>query len=138
MPRPPNKNARRRNARPEWRQLPLAGRCGPPPVFPLAGRQSRALVELWGELWRSPQAVVWEELGWVRLVARYARLLLVAERADASASLLGEVRQLEDRLGLSPMAVKRLQWEIVPEAPAAADADDGSVARLDEYRTRLG
>lgn len=135
---PPQKNARRRNARPEWRQLPTAGRCGPPPEFPLPGRRTKALEQLWDELWTSPQAVAWEQLGWTRLVARYARLLLAAEKSDATASLLGEVRQLEDRLGLSPMAMKRLQWEVVEDAcqePVGVGAD---VARMDDYRARIG
>jgi hypothetical protein len=136
---PPKKNARRRNARPEWRQLPAAGRCGPPPAWPLGGRSSKGLDALWEDLWSSPQAVAWEELAWTRLVARYARLLLAAERSDATAALLGEVRQLEDRLGLSPMAMKRLQWETTDQAAEAADIGTGaSVARMDEYRARIG
>ena len=134
---PPNKNARRRNARPEWRQLPAAGRPGEPPEFPL-GRCSKALAELWAELWSSPQAVAWEELGWTRLVARYARLLLAAEKADATAALLGEVRQLEDRLGLSPMAMKRLQWETTDQVAVSQDDIGADVARMDDYRARVG
>jgi len=133
---PPDKNARRRNARPDWKQLPAAGRCGPPPPWPLGGRKSKALAALWDELWASPQAAAWEELGWTRLVARYCRLLLEAEKPAATAALLGEVRQLEDRLGLSPMAMKRLQWETAEIAASASTSDDG-VARMDEYRARL-
>nr|DAQ56396.1 MAG TPA: hypothetical protein [Caudoviricetes sp.] len=34
------------------------------------------------------------------------------ERGEPNAALLSELRQIEDRLGLSPMALKRLQWEI--------------------------
>lgn len=134
---PPKKNARRRNARPEWRQLPAAGRTGKPPKWPLEGRRSKALDALWVELWSAPQAVAWEELGWTRLVARYARLLLAAERSNATAALLGEVRQLEDRLGLSPMAMKRLQWETTDSAGAVVDGG-ADVARMDDYRARVG
>ncbi len=134
---PPKKGARRRNARPEWRQLPAGGRLGDVPVFPL-GRSSKKLDELWGELWSSPQAVAWTDLGWTRVVARYAKLLLAAERSDASVALLGEVRQLEDRLGLSPMAMRRLQWEITDVPAVVGHEEDSSVANLAEYRSRLG
>lgn len=132
---PPNPNARRRNKRPEWRTLPAAGRTGDPPEFPLT-RPSVAVLALWLDLWCTPQSVAWEALGWTRLVARYAKLLVNAEKSNATAALLAEVRQLEDRLGLSPMAMKRLQWEI--GEVAVVQEEDADVASLDEYRARLG
>lgn len=132
---PPNPNARRRNKRPEWRTLPATGRAGDPPEFPLP-RPSVAVRVLWIDLWRTPQAVAWDALGWTRLVARYAKLLIAAEKSNATAAILAEVRQLEDRLGLSPMAMKRLQWEI-GDVPVAQE-EDADVASLDEYRARLG
>ena len=67
---------------------------------------------MWGGLWGTPQAAQWERLGWTRVVARYAHLLEITEQTKASALIFGEVRQLEDRLGLSPMAMLRLRWEI--------------------------
>lgn len=54
-----------------------------------------------------------------RTVARYVRAMVRSEAADAPASLMAEARQLEDRLGLTPMAMLRLRWEI---------SDDGAVA----------
>lgn len=76
--------------------------------------------EVWGELWATPQAVAWERLGWTRVVARYVQILLAAERPDMdefgntkfNVGLLAEVRQNEDRLGLTPMAMMRLKWEV--------------------------
>lgn len=94
-----------------------------------------AVLQLWAELWHSPQAVVWDELGWTRVVARYTKLAVAAEKSDATGSLLSEVRQLEDRLGLTPMAMKRLQWEI--EAEPAQETPTG-VASLDDYRDQFG
>lgn len=127
---PPSKNPRRRNARPDWRKLPSSGRQAQPPSWPI-GRPTKSVTEVWAELWATPQAAAWEELGWIRVVARYAKLLVAAEKADASAALLAEVRQLEDRLGLSPMAMKRLMWEIVPDESVEVPAE---VTSLDEYR----
>jgi hypothetical protein len=130
---PPTKHPRRRNARPDCRNLPAEGRQGDPPRFPLP-RPSAAVRALWADLWSCPQADAWEQLGWTRVVARYAKLLVRAEKASAPGVLLSEVRQLEDRLGLSPMAMKRLQWEIVAPEPAA----HADVANLDDYRELYG
>jgi hypothetical protein len=139
MPGPaPNPNARRRNVRPEWRRLPAAGRQGDPPAWPLPGRWSKAELELWRQLWASPQAIAWESFGWARMVARYVRAAVRAERQGAKAYLLSEVRQLEDRLGLNPMAMKRLQWVIavdVDEEPAGDEGDN--IADIERYRDRL-
>lgn len=132
---PPKRNARRRNARPEWRTLPPAGYDGDVPEFPLPDPAVEALA-LWLDLWRTPQAVAWGALGWTRVVARYTLLLLEAEKPDTVVALLSEVRQLEDRLGLTPMAMKRLQWE-VGEAQVEAEEATG-VANLDDYRSRTG
>lgn len=134
MPGPaPSPHALRRNARPDWRKLPAGGRTGRTPTWPLS--EELLPPTLWAELWHTPQAVAWEELGWSRVVARYACLLDAVENpADGkpNAALLAEVRQLEDRLGLSPMAMRRLQWE-VEAAPKGAGA--AGVTNLDDYRS---
>jgi hypothetical protein len=132
---PPTRNPRRRNARPDWRRLPAAGRPGEPPAFPI-GRPTKAAAALWAQLWATPQATAWEALGWVRTVARYTKLVLASERPKAPGYLLAEVRQLEDRLGLNPMAMRRLMWEI--ESTPAAEAVPADVASLDDYREKLG
>lgn len=107
-------------------QLPAAGRKGATPKWPMADRPPK----VWAELWRLPQAVAWEHLHLTRVVARYAVKLTAAEQADASSALLAEVRQMEDRLGLSAMAMLRLRWEITAE-PVVAPA---GVTHLDGYR----
>lgn len=105
---------RRRNAVPGTIFLPAEGRKGRTPKWPI-GSPSEAEDALWRELWRTPQAVAWERLRWTRVVARYVKVALEAEGDDATAPILGETRQLEDRLGLSPMAMLRLRWEIVTD-----------------------
>ena len=134
----PNPNARRRNVRPAFRRLPANGRQGELPAWPLPGRRSKSELALWAELWRSPQAAAWEELGWIRAVARYTRITVAAERPKASAALMAEARQLEDRLGLNPKAMRSLGWEIsaVEAVTDAGNADD--VADLDAFRARIG
>lgn len=117
MPGPAPKHPserRRQNPTAAMVQLPAEGRKGRSPRWPL-GKASSDEREIWTRLWSTPQAKAWERLGYHRVVARYARLLTKAEDADAPITLLGEVRQLEDRLGLTPMAMLRLRWEIVPD-----------------------
>lgn len=125
MPGPaPKKNARRRNARPDWRSLPPDGYAGPIPEWPFGDEP-----KLWSDLWRTPQADAWSEMGWTRVVARYVSLLIEQEAGKANAALLAEIRQMEDRLGLSPMAMKRLQWEVV-EGMKEPAVSDGNVVNL--------
>lgn len=69
-----------------------------------------AEVELWSELWATPQAVVWEESHAGREVAQYVRWKIQAEQGDLKAA--SEARQLSDRLGLNPLALSRLHLEI--------------------------
>jgi hypothetical protein len=73
---------------------------------------------LWKDLWSLPQAVQWERLGWTRDVAQYVRHKTLAELGDLDAAK--EARQWSDRLGLSPMALLRLRWEIVSDELAEA------------------
>lgn len=133
---PPNPNARRRNARPAFRRLPADGRRGDPPTWPLY-RPNKAELTLWDQLWASPQAAAWEELGWMRTVARYCRITIAAEKRSATAAVMSESRQLEDRLGLNPKAMRSLGWEIVAAAPETAD-DAADVIDIDAFRARLG
>jgi len=91
--------------------LPKSGRPGAPPRFPMP-KATKPERELWAELWSTPQAVAWEQLGWTRVVARYCRMTLQSEAEGAPIALAAEVRQLEDRLGLSPMAMRRLSWKV--------------------------
>jgi hypothetical protein len=134
MPGPaPKVSARRRNLRPDWRALPPDGWAGPVPKWPMES-QSSAERDLWRDLWRTPQAAAWHDLGWTRVVARYACLVAQSEidnpdrSQTAEVALLGELRQIEDRLGLSPMAMRRLQWEV--SAAATVTVVDDNVIDL--------
>lgn len=101
-------------------RLPAGGREGSAPDWPLS-RPSAREAQLWERLWRTPQSVMWERLGWADVVARYTRQLTVAERRKPPVAVLAEVRQLEDRLGLTPMAMLRLRWEISDESTEVSE-----------------
>lgn len=78
--------------------------------------QQRIEAELWAELWTTPQAAAWERLGWNREVAQYVRWEARAEQGDLDAAK--EARQRGDRLGLTPLAMLRLRWEIAEDEVA--------------------
>lgn len=122
-PAPKSPDARRRRNAPlaNTVRLPAEGRQGDPPAWPLSD-PSPAAAARWERLWATPQAAAWERLGWFDVVARYVQVLIFAEQT-MTATLLGEVRQLEDRLGLSPMAMLRLRWEVVADELGEARTD---------------
>lgn len=107
-------------------KLPAEGRSGKAPKWPLHCE----VAEIWADLWALPQAVMWERHGWTRVVARYAHLVVSTERSDdVSVSMLSEIRQLEDRLGLTPMAMLRLRWEVVEDEVAEARQERAKPAK---------
>lgn len=140
-PKHPSQRART-NATIALRQLPVDGRKGKkPPAWPLkdSARDNGYLqdhdreLELWGKLWTLPQAVAWAEDNSIYEVAMYCHLLARIEAGQSR--VMSEWRQLGDRLGMTPMALLRLRWEIVDKAeekrtgsPAVYTNYDGLVA----------
>jgi hypothetical protein len=81
-------------------------------------REQRKLeAALWRDLWRLPQAVQWERLGWMRDVAQYVRHKTLGELGDLDHAK--EARQWSDRLGLTPMSMLRLRWVVAADDVAA-------------------
>jgi hypothetical protein len=136
MPGPlQNPNARRRRLNASQAMHLPAERLGPEPGWPLE-TASAAENEVWQQIWKLPQAVVWGRQSWLRVVARYVRLAVACEQPGVKAALLSECRQLEDRLGLNPVAAARLHWEIDPPIDAAVTPTEARPPRrlsLAEY-----
>lgn len=126
-PPPKHPDQRRRRSSSKLTQLPASGRTGRAPRWPFAD-STPAERKLWGELWRTPQAVQWERSHAHREVAAYVRWSLLAESGALTAA--PEARLLSDRLGLSPLALRRLEWEIVDDAAKPAGKPAGDVRRL--------
>ena len=127
MPGPPPKPAserRRRNAPiANTTRLP-ARRDGSTPRWPLSKARPGELAK-WRRLWELPQAVYWERVRCEDVVARYVRTVIDAEEPDAPMSVRKAAQDLEDRLGLNPMAMLRLRLEVA--ADEVADARESVV-----------
>lgn len=121
MPGPapkPDSERRRRNApMANTVKLPAEGRSEPAPAWPLTGDTPA----VWHELWALPQAVQWERLGWLRVVARYCKCLELVEGDMPSAAMLAQVSAMEDKLGLTPLAMLRLRWEVSTDPATASE-----------------
>ena len=82
----------------------------------------------WQRWWRSPMAHLWTEAQWHQV----ERLVLLVDRARRQLSAgektpdLGELRQLEDRLGISEKGRRDLRWRLPVEEP------DGPIAAVVE------
>ena len=119
VPKHPSER-RRRNAVAGIRTLPSEGSGLEAPPLPVELELSEWGRNYWIGLWESPMAVAWEPMDIPALI-RLAVLQDAAISGTGSGAGLVEIRNLEDRFGLSPMARKRLQWEIAQAAPAARE-----------------
>lgn len=138
---PPDPGALRRSRPADlggWVTLPAEGRTGRAPRWPLTAASKREQA-LWRELWRRPQAVMWERLDQRYEVAMFARNLARAEMPNASVELQKVVRQYLDSLGLSVAGMLRNRWKLAEQdedgQPAAAPT--ASAAPRSSARSRL-
>jgi hypothetical protein len=91
------------------------------PAFPFAGA-SASTRAWWRTIWASPMADGWLDAD-VPGLERLARLVELAGRDGVPMAVLTEIRHLEDRFGLSPMARRRLQWELEQKPAEAAPVE---------------
>lgn len=118
----PDPNAlRRERDEGEWTALPAAGRPGPAPTWPLPGQSDREAT-LWGDLWVTPQALMWERHHLEHTVALYVRRLAEAELPDSAVALSTLCRQMADGLGLSTPGLRANRWTIDRAAEEAGTA----------------
>lgn len=109
-PKPPSQR-RRRNATTAPVALSATGSKRKVPALPLK-RPTAATKAWWATIWASPMAEVWLEADVPGLI-RLAELVELGHQAGATPlTVLSEIRALEDRYGLSPLARRRLQWEV--------------------------
>jgi hypothetical protein len=118
-PNPPGQR-RRRNATTAPVTLPASRSRSKVPPLPLK-RATAATKAWWRTIWTSPMATVWLEADVPGLV-RLAELVELGHREGATPlAAMSEIRALEDRYGLSPLARRRLQWEIEQAGGTSSD-----------------
>ena len=112
----PDPNAlRRERDNGAWTDLPIEGRNGPTPEWPLSTPTKREL-EFWEREWRRPQAIMWERDGQETEVALYVRGLRVAESPKAPTNARIAILRMMEGLGISQPGLHRNRWRIVGEA----------------------
>ncbi|MFT4281187.1 hypothetical protein [Microbacterium sp.] len=75
-------------------------RVGDLPPWPLSEASERELV-VWAEMWRLPQAVIWEEQSSFRQVAMHVRTSVDAETPGAKSAIRGLLLRQENELLLN-------------------------------------
>lgn len=121
MPPAPQRHVVRRNTD-RFRMLPAAGRPGRAPAWPFITDSASAHErKLWTQLWKTPQAIVWDEQRLHRVVAMYCRLAIRAEDPAAPSSLVEQLRRYEEQLLLTPTALRKAYYEIESKAPKAKE-----------------
>jgi hypothetical protein len=103
----------------QFKLLPRQGFEGRIPTFPLPDVTARER-KVWRELWRTPQAAMWDAERWrVRTVALYCRMSVLAESAERPATLVTATIRLQDQIGLTPAGLKENGWRISTDEVAA-------------------
>lgn len=134
MPNPPKHDAVRHTPKGRGpQQLPQA-REGKTPPWPLEVEATPEEKKAWRELWKLPAAVMWEKQRAFRMVGRYCRAMVEAEQPEASAGLHAQVTAMEDRLGLTPKAMRLLLWEIRTDEVGVKRAEKTAEAARDRLK----
>lgn len=137
----PDPNALRRDRKDDaaWVTLPAEGFRGAVPVWPLgASELSGFELEYWDELWRKPQAFMWDRLDMGRQVAAYVRAFAESVEPEASAGLKTAVLRMEGELGLSLPGMHSLRWKFSEDELAAKRVDVVPTAGARERLKALG
>ena len=71
---------------------------------------------------------MWASMSIERVIARYVMVTCLAEETQ-QAGLLTEVRQMEDRLGLTPLSLQKLQWKIEHREEQPVDASQSEESK---------
>ena len=138
----PNPDSRRNGAsRPantvDWVELPEKW-DGVVPSLPY-GDWSEETVAWWGRLWRKPEASQWDQSGetlW--RLAKLFELLLHTDSARDASTLSAEMRQIEDRHGLSgPKSWTQLRWRRADAHPGVRPALKKAPARKRDPRLKV-
>ncbi len=100
--------------------LPAEGFDGEPPAWPLTAATRREL-DVWREVWRTPQACAWSlpsEAWRARTVAMWVRVSVRCEKRDAPATLFGQLHRFADQIGLTTAGLAEMGWKVAVDEVA--------------------
>lgn len=121
------------------RTLPKV-RPGAAPAWPLSKATARERT-VWNQMWKRPQAIVWEEQMSHRQVAMHVRTSVEAEEPGATAALRGLLLRQENDLLLSHAALLRAGFRIsvnpVPTPTVSASTPAAAKRQVPSARGRL-
>lgn len=96
---------------------------------------------MWSQMWKKPQAIVWEEQSSQRQVAMYVRTSVEAEEPGATAALRGLLLRQENDLMLSHAALLRGGFRIstnpAPTATVSSSKPSAAKRQVPSARGRL-
>lgn len=135
-PKPEGQKVTRHAPKFDWTPLPASGRKGRAPKMPAKRPWSKATKDAWADLWRSPQAVAWDQSGrtlhgWL---LAHEDAILAGENGKSLGPMLAEMRAIEDRHGLNPKAMLQLRWRIVDDAGDVVSEPVASTGRVPARR----
>jgi hypothetical protein len=135
--RTPDPNALRRDRKDDaaWTVLPADGRIGAVPSWPLIDPTPRE-IQFWADLWKKPQAIIWEQNEQALQVAMYVRTFCEAEVAGAHTNLRTLLRQQAGELLLTIPAMLSARVRIAHDEVAAKRDEVEAPKRL-SARDRL-
>ena len=105
--------------------LPPTGRKGRAPKFPLPDPSEREL-QVWREVWRTPQAVAWEmpENKWrIPTVALWVRTRVRCEDPEVGAAVIAQLHRLADQIGMTTAGLAEMGWKIAPAGSSDVQGD---------------
>lgn len=130
----PNPAAEQRERKAGWTTLPNTPTTSPPP--PLVGVHGERASDLWARWWATPMATMWAVWD-ADALERLLDLYEVHWAGDGAN--LAEMRQIEDRYGLTPAARRRLMWQVEGvDTPAKTPDRLGHDTTPAEARPRAG
>lgn len=135
-PAPKAESIRRNTTKPqrgEWVDLPASGRPGAPPALPKVRRWTAETQRWWKAIWATPEATMWDvrDDSLVRLA-----IMREAFLEGPTASMSGEMRQIEDRHGMNEKGRRDLRWRYstVEEAKKPTTKKTGNVVRPERWQ----
>lgn len=134
-PDPNSLNSQRKGL--SYGTLPAEGYQGEPPEWPLPASTPREL-EVWREVWRTPQAVAWSVQPWRHHpVALWVRWTVRMEAPDAPAALATATMRQADAIGLTPAGLKENGWTIGEPAETPSASGSAPAPRRSSSKARL-